>query len=246
MGESHHLTYSSPESRVVKAQKIIAILRDHCGDHLQTARCLDLGCGVGVIAEHLHAVAGWVVGMEMERALIVQAPSTVARVQGDGLRLPYGDASFDVVVCAQVYEHVADAGRLVAEIGRVLKPGGACFFSGPNRLWPYEYHYRAWFVHWLPDAWRDRVLAWLGRSQLPRVQLYTWAQLRRLWRGYGVQDYTPLILRNPGRFPGTGAPGWLSHVPVAVVRLLALLVPNFNWVLAKPIETVQTSDVETL
>ncbi len=246
MGELHHLTYSSPESRVVKAQKISAILRDKCGDRLQTARCLDLGCGVGVIAEHLCTVVDSVVGMEPERALIAQAPSTLARVQGDGLRLPYGDASFDVVVCAQVYEHVLHAGQLVAEIGRVLKPGGVCFFSGPNRLWPYEYHYRVWFVHWLSDCWRDRVLMWLGRGQLPRVQLYTWSQLRRLWQGFVAQDYTPLILRDPGRFPGTGAPSWLSHVPVAVLNLLACLVPNINWVLSKPVAGGDTVSVETL
>lgn len=234
MGELQLPAYSSPESRLPKALKITAILGDACGDRLATARCLDLGCGVGVIAEQLCPAVGWVVGMEMERSLIEQASSALNRVQGDGQRLPYGDAAFDVVVCAQVYEHVPDAGRLVAEIGRVLRPGGVCFFSGPNRLWPYEYHYRTWFVHWLPDRWRDQALTWLGRGQLPRVRLYSWWQLRGLWPTSALRDYTVRLLRDPGRFPGTGAPAWVRHVPTSVLELLAYFVPNVNWVLVKP------------
>ena len=223
-----------PESRLPKAQKIIAILSDACGDHLATARCLDLGCGVGIITEQLCAAAGWVVGMEMERSLIEQASPTLNRVQGNGLRLPYGDAMFDVVVCAQVYEHVPDAERLVAEIDRVLRADGVCFFSGPNRLWPYEYHYRTWLVHWLPDRWRDQVLIWMGRGDLPRVRLYSWWQLRGLWPTSVLHDYTIRVLRDPEGFPGTGAPVWVRHVPISVLGRLAYFIPNVNWVLVKP------------
>ena len=58
----------------------------------------------------------------------------VAWAAADSQHLPFGEASFDVVNCTHIYEHVPDAARLMDEIFRVLRPGGICFFSAGNRL----------------------------------------------------------------------------------------------------------------
>ncbi len=50
--------------------------------------------------------------------------SWVQLARGDVARLPYPDARFDVAVCTQVYEYVADVDRALAELNRVLRPGG--------------------------------------------------------------------------------------------------------------------------
>ncbi len=221
------------QARLRKAEKIISILADAAPERLARARCLDLGCGIGVLADRLRPLTGQVVGLDSELSLLRLASADLSRGQGDALRLPFGDATFDLVVCAQVYEHVADAAALAAEVARVLKPGGICFFSGPNRLWPYEYHYRAWLAHWLPDRWLEPALRLLHRQDADRVRLRTWWGLRRLWRGFTIRDYTTRALRDPERFPGTGAPGWLRHVPAALLSPLACFVPNVNWVLTK-------------
>ncbi len=65
---------------------------------------------------------------------------------------PLEDESCDLVICAQVYEHVPDDRRLAEEVYRVLKPGGVVFFSGPNWLFPIEGHYHLPFLHWLPHG----------------------------------------------------------------------------------------------
>ena len=52
---------------------------------------------------------------------------------GVGEALPYGDASFDAVVCVDVLEHVADLAQVIREIARVLKPGGVFCFDTINR-----------------------------------------------------------------------------------------------------------------
>jgi ubiquinone/menaquinone biosynthesis C-methylase UbiE len=48
--------------------------------------------------------------------------------------LPYPDASFDIVTCTEVIEHLADFRRVIREIHRVLLPGGICVLSTPNIL----------------------------------------------------------------------------------------------------------------
>jgi 2-polyprenyl-6-hydroxyphenyl methylase/3-demethylubiquinone-9 3-methyltransferase len=47
--------------------------------------------------------------------------------------LPYARASFDLVVCVDVLEHVSDLNRVLAEVARVLRPGGLFLFDTINR-----------------------------------------------------------------------------------------------------------------
>jgi SAM-dependent methyltransferase len=72
-------------------------------------------------------------------------------VRGDGRRLPFADASFDVVICNAVVEHLGDAPqqrRLVDECCRV---GRTVFVTTPNRWCPVELHTLWPLVHWLPE-----------------------------------------------------------------------------------------------
>jgi SAM-dependent methyltransferase len=222
------------ESRRIKAVKILSVLRDVWSGQLAGSRCLDLGCGIGVIADRLRPSVGLAVAMDLDWMLISRSPTELARLQGDGLKLPFCSAAFDLVICAQVYEHVSDPVQLAAEIERVLRPGGICYFSGPNRLWPYEYHYQAWLLHWLPDSWLTRARVLLKRDHLSKVTLYTYWQLRRLWRRFAVRDYTAHLIRHPDRFPGGDTPAWMRYIPSFVLSLLAFAVPNVNWVLWRP------------
>jgi SAM-dependent methyltransferase len=75
----------------------------------------------------------------------------VEYVQGDGRSLPFADASFDIVICNAVVEHVGDVEeqrRLVAECCRV---GRTVFVTTPNRWFPVELHSLWPLVHWLPE-----------------------------------------------------------------------------------------------
>ncbi len=58
-----------------------------------------------------------------------------ASMVGDALRLPFPDATFDRVICAEVLEHVPDDRAAMAEIARVLQPGGTAAVTVP-RFWP--------------------------------------------------------------------------------------------------------------
>lgn len=88
------------------------------------ARLLDVGCGGGLLAPHVHGYRH--VGVDRTAsALTIAAAHGIEPVQADAAALPFADNSFDVVVAGEILEHVADLPGTVAECCRVLAPGGA-------------------------------------------------------------------------------------------------------------------------
>jgi len=77
------------------------------------ARVLDLGCGRGPYASHFANR----VGCDIK-------PSPAVHVVADAEALPFGAGVFDMVLSTEMLEHVPNPQRAVAEIGRVLRPGG--------------------------------------------------------------------------------------------------------------------------
>ncbi|MGC9397912.1 MAG: methyltransferase domain-containing protein [Anaerolineae bacterium] len=232
-------------SRFIKAQKIEIILKDFLqlsDDSLHRLKCLDVGCAIGVITARLAEIFGQVIGVDPSEEAIYLArnlhrDSSALFMQGDGLHLPFVDASFDVVVCAQVYEHSSVPELLAEEIWRVLVPGGSCFFSGPNRLWPFEYHYRWYFLHWLPRSILDLYVRQRYGHDFD-LNLYTPWHLATLWRRFERYDYTLELIYNSADFFGVPfIPAWAPLVPRSLIEKVSYLLPNFNWILKKPVFT---------
>jgi SAM-dependent methyltransferase len=108
---------------------------------------LDVGCGAGYflhLIRRRYEAAGWeprLAGVDISRA---QLPYLVRRTQqeevsdalavrGNAERLPFADASFDLVTCSEVLEHIRTPSRALREMHRVLKPGGTLLLSTPSR-----------------------------------------------------------------------------------------------------------------
>ncbi|MCC1492360.1 bifunctional 2-polyprenyl-6-hydroxyphenol methylase/3-demethylubiquinol 3-O-methyltransferase UbiG [Cognatishimia sp. F0-27] len=103
-------------------------------------RVLDLGCAGGFMAEALAARGAQVTGidpaaeaLEAARAHAASEGLDIRYDKGVGEALPYEDGVFDAVVCVDVLEHVADLDQTLAEVARVLKPGGRFFYDTINR-----------------------------------------------------------------------------------------------------------------
>jgi arsenite methyltransferase len=98
-------------------------------------RVLDLGCGAGtdlLIAAQMVGPRGRLTGIDMTPQMLDKArgaaeemgATNVAFVQGEGERLPFPEASFDVVISNGVIDLIPDKDAVFAEIYRVLTPGG--------------------------------------------------------------------------------------------------------------------------
>ncbi|MEK8072066.1 class I SAM-dependent methyltransferase [Rhodococcoides navarretei] len=98
---------------------------------------LEAGSGEGYGANMIADVAAHVLGLDYDASAAEHVRVRYPRVtmlRGNLDRLPVADSSVDVVVNFQVIEHLWDQGAFLAEVHRVLKPGGTLLISTPNRI----------------------------------------------------------------------------------------------------------------
>ena len=115
-------------------------------------RVLDVGCGGGYTCEYLARRSASVTGTDLSTGSL-EAARNHARESGleidylvcDEKSLPFPDASFDVVTCFDVLEHIEDKKATLGEIHRVLKPDGLYFFDTLNQ-----------------SFWSRLIIIWLG------------------------------------------------------------------------------------
>ena len=101
---------------------------------------LEVGSGGGILTEEIAKMGFRTRGIDPADQSVVTASNhakasglDIRYEKGVGERLPYGDASFDIVFCCDVLEHVQDLPKVISEISRVLKPGGVFIYDTVNR-----------------------------------------------------------------------------------------------------------------
>jgi SAM-dependent methyltransferase len=151
-------------------------------------RVLDLGCGGGRHAFEAARRGAVVTAVDLDLAelkdvrgqtgaMVVAGEipeGTVAAVNGDALRLPFADGTFDRIIASEVMEHIPDDAGAAAELTRVLRPGGTMAVTVPAYLpericWALSEEYHAPFV------------------EGGHVRIYTEAGLRKVLRGAGLR-----------------------------------------------------------
>ena len=192
---------------------------NHQGDNVRDVRralgvslegkvLLDLGAGMGGLSVALMRELG-PLGLRLQALDYNPAYCRIASLRaqryglhlpiavGAGERLPYPPSAFDVVVCMDVLEHVADVPTVLGEIERVLKPGGVALATVPNRHAFRDPHYHLPFINWLPRSLAERIVRLAGRSkqggplqdrqELSELNTYTWRAFRRVAKRAGFQ-----------------------------------------------------------
>jgi SAM-dependent methyltransferase len=151
-------------------------------------RVLDVGAGFG---RHVYECArrgAHVVALDYAADEVVQTRDTLAAMvegdeigpdaligvlRGDARRLPFPDASFDVVITSEVLEHIQDDVAAIAEMTRVLKPGGRFAATVPA---------------WLPETvnWKLSDEYHAPKSPGGHVRIYAKTELRAKFRSAGL------------------------------------------------------------
>lgn len=146
---------------------------------LSGRRVLDAGCGDGALVRAAASRGADVTGIDTDPAMLAVARSRAAQaglhatfMEGPVERLPFPNASFDVVVSITVLCFVADAAGAVREMVRVLRPGGRLVLGELGR--------------WNVWAMRRRVRGWLGSATWKAARFRTASELRALAKGAGL------------------------------------------------------------
>ncbi|MGA2286102.1 MAG: methyltransferase domain-containing protein [Dehalococcoidia bacterium] len=150
-------------------------------------RLLDVGCGTGRHVVRACRKPCVVVGVDrdIDELMVLKffayclacegkLRARANAVIGDGLRLPLADESVDRVICTEVFEHVPDDRALIAELGRVLRPGGTIAVSVPDAR-----------SEWL--VWRVASLQRVPAGE--HVRRYRRGEMARLLRENGFEVY---------------------------------------------------------
>lgn len=131
---------------------------------------LDIGCGPGFLSEAMSEIVGRdgaVVGIDISQDLVGLCnrrshPAWLSYEVGDATELNQPDASFDVVVCTQVAEYIADVDKVLSEAFRVLKSGGRTIFVAT------DWDAVVWFSN-VPDRMAAVMKSWEAHCAHPRL-----------------------------------------------------------------------------
>lgn len=232
-------------------QRRLEMIVRAAGERLQ-GRILENGCGVGMYVEKLSAFGGQVLGLEYDFERAAEAGQrSPGIINAAGEYLPYPADSFDLILSHEVLEHVADDCQSVAEMVRVLKPGGRAVIFVPNIGYPFETHGIYWrgkyhfgnkpFVNYLPRSWRNRLA--------PHVRVYARRDLEKLFDGLPVRIVVQTVIMGAydniiARF---GVVGKLLRAALQFLEKTPLRIFGLShfWVVEKVGSGVERRDIES-
>jgi SAM-dependent methyltransferase len=147
------------------------------------SRLLEVGCGAGATTRAMAGARPDLVihGCDLSRTAIRTALAFgggIPYVVASATALPYADASFQAVVFYDVLEHIPDADRSLAEVFRVLRPGGLLAATVPAEGQPGTFEWLRWKLGWHAD---------LKAHAKGHVQRFTYSGLRAMLRRHGLR-----------------------------------------------------------
>lgn len=168
-------------------------------------RVLDVACGTGIVARRAAPVVGEdgaVVGLDLNETMLAVARATGSEVEppiewrrGDAADLPFGDGTFDVVLCQQALQFVSEPEVVLREMKRVLVPDGRL----ATNVWrPLEFH-RTY------ELMADALERYVGEeaAAMMRSPFAVWdrSELRALVVGAGFREVVVTVEIGSMRYP---------------------------------------------
>lgn len=174
-------------------------------------RVLDMGCGAGRHAFEMYRRGADVIAFDhdadelakvnewfwaMKEAGEVPAGAEAATKEGDALALPFADGEFDRIVAAEVLEHIPADIQAIAELARVLRPGGTMAVSVPR---------------WFPEVVNWKLSAEYHTNPGGHIRIYTEEELADKVTRAGLEQAGPAAYAH-----GLHSPYWWLKCAVGV------------------------------
>lgn len=200
-----------------------------------------MGGSAGVIDNFLADHTRRVVSIDIDERAIEHAQQKFKKDNlefqvADALNLPFDDASFDIVICSHVYEHVPDPVKMFDEIHRVLRTDGICYFSTGNRLMWHEPHYNLPMLAIVPRPMAHIYIRMAGKADYYYEKHLTYWGLKSLVRNFKRNDYTVRLINESSEFftdymlpPGS----FKTRIARIVANWVYWALPGYIWVLQK-------------
>ena len=188
----------APEPRFSKVLEIAA--------KLGGKKLLDIGCGDGTYTLVLKDLLKTeeTVGIEISPEAVGLAKEKgikAYQLDIDEEKLPFEDASFDIIYCGEIIEHVFNPDHLLEEIRRTLKPGGRCIITTPNLAgWPNRLSlllgYQPFATSVSPEhEGAGKLLMKGAEGQWGHIRVFTLKALKELVQIHSLKFYRPPAAR---------------------------------------------------
>lgn len=229
------------DGRWPKAEKIRRLIPlPHNRD--KVLNLLEVGAGSGAIAHYFSKLSSpsfrvTSVDVEDQRKISSGYEFQVY----DGKRLPFENDRFDVVISNHVIEHVGGREQQqehLAELCRVLAPGGYVYLATPSRWQIVEPHFSLPLLSWIPRRWRDGYVRIMRRGERYDCDLLRPVELRRLLNDSGL-PYTSLNLQALQALVDIERPKGalvrlIAALPKWLVKKLDTSFPTLIYLIRKP------------
>ena len=236
MTNSNNTGFYVSSNRINKAKKIIKVLEEEVKSNLKYYSILDIGCGNGEIATYLSRKCANLVSIDIEDNRENEANKKPLNFLLSNESLPFKNNSFDIVVSNHVIEHVSNNQEHIEEIYRVLNDDGIVYIATPNRLWPWEVHYKLPLLHYLPTKTFMSILKHTNLYH-ENLNLLFWWDLKKLIKSrFKIKTYCDKILKNPENYylkTNTFIRFFLNIIPLKLYTLTLFFNPTFIAVLRK-------------
>lgn len=173
----HYFSWKIAEKE--KSQVVISTIRhvlkfsSRIGKPIKDLVVLDVGSGTGQYSFEIGKRVKKVIGVEPFRDAYLSALKK-KKIYNVGDTCVFKNIpvekidtkmKFDLALCLATLEHMPNAEASFKKIFDLLNDGGMIYLTVPNKLWPYEYHYRLWFLSWFPLPYANLYVRMMNRGK---------------------------------------------------------------------------------
>jgi SAM-dependent methyltransferase len=226
---------------VRRAKRVMAVCSHFSFKPLDDLTCVDLGLSSGTTTNYYAKNFKNVISLSgspqyQKENLAEYNRENIQYICSSRTEFALPDGCADVVICNQLYEHIANQDALMSEIYRILKYGGFCYFCARNRYVLLEGPYFLPFLYVIKTKLQKIYSVITRRKTTNSARLLSLSKLVKLTRNFWRHDYTSMIFQHPENFAAADIvkPGnLLGKLPNRLFSLIYPFFPAWIWVLTK-------------